>query len=411
MNLVKVSGDVAFFFFFILISCGNLLRCVDGLIHVNNFLLTELFLYLACFAYFFIAGLYRQLFLKTTLLCGYLGISFMYGCFTSGFDVMAFLYVLRTMGMLYAGAALGHIAMSKFQYNPYYFLSWLLRSYLVALAFSGVIYVTFPESAVFWEFLKAYHIKFSGDPHVMRFISVYFDPNFYGAIGCLPFMISYFLFVSTGKKRYFLIASLFAVAIILTQSRSGIVLFLLLLSFISIFYFNNGIVLSFKNRNRMYVGLGLLGMVMALLFRYGLLGKIVERLSSVSDPSAGFRFQSLRLGLETIVQAPLLGIGYNFIPARDLWIDSSLFVFAICCGILATICLLIICALFLKMLYAKWAKTEYRLLIAYFCAYVAIAVLFFSFFNQIVCYPFWLIPVLAIYHFFSLLSVMAKVRG
>lgn len=409
MNLTKISGNVSFFFFFLLISCGNLLRCLDSLIHVNNILLTELFLYLACFSYFFLSGLYLKVFWKTTVLCGYLALSFMYGCFTSGFDLMACLYLMRTVLMLYAGVILGYIAIDRFQHHPHQFFSWLLRAYVVGLALSGAIYLIFPESAEFWKFLEAHHIKFSGDPHVGRFVSVYFDPNFYGAIGCFPFILSSCLFFSTAKKRYFLMAALFAAAVILTQSRSGIVLFFLLLSFMVISSYQRGIVISFKNRMRMLVGIGLLGVMLFSLFQYGLLGKVTERLSSLSDPSAGFRFQSLRLGIETICESPLLGIGYNFIPSKELWIDSSLFVLAISCGVVVTLCLFMICVILLRMLYIKWANTDYGAFVSYFCFYLAAAVLFFSFFNQLVLYPFWLIPVLAVYHFFSLLPVKQKV--
>jgi O-antigen ligase len=183
------------------------------------------------------------------------------------------------------------------------------------------------------------------------------------------------------------------------------VLFASLLVCIGIVTFKYPLALAFKNRLRMMMGLGAVGGAFALLFGCGLFGKVAGRLSTISDPSAGFRFQSLRAGLEAIAERPLLGIGYNFISHMKLWIDSSLFAITICCGVVATLCLLFVGTLLLKQLYVKWRQTQYRVFVSCFCAYVAIAVVFFSFFNQLVCYPFWLIPVIAIYQFFANLPV------
>jgi hypothetical protein len=89
------------------------------------------------------------------------------------------------------------------------------------LILSVILFVAFNHSANLWDLLATIGLRFQGDPHVGRFVSIYFDPNFYAGIAIIPLILSIYLYKITNHKKYFVTAVLFICSIILTGSRSG----------------------------------------------------------------------------------------------------------------------------------------------------------------------------------------------
>lgn len=138
---------------------------------------------------------------------------------------------------------------------------------------------------------------FGFDPHKNRMFSTILDPNYLGIILNLPFLLSLYCFLKTKDNRWILLVLFFALAILLTFSRSaylavGIEIFLLgalkfrrllLISFliVLILFFS---VPEFKNR-------------VAGAFRI--------------DKTSSERIESWQKGFYIFKQNPLIGVGFN----------------------------------------------------------------------------------------------------
>ena len=301
----------------------------------------------------------------------------LYGVLLNGFDLPSVLYSFKLVGMIFAGVALGD-TLIKERAAPF-----LIKIY-VALLFGGVIiFFLFPRAEIFFALLEGYGVHFTGDPHVRRFISPLFDPNYYAAIACVPMILTWQM---REKKSHFYLSILFFFSILLTFSRSGIAT-----AFGVIFF---GGILEKKKQS-----LKLLLILPAALIFHKELGYLINRTIHIfDDPSALHRLRTLKYGLRHFLELPLFGIGYNFIPAYLqqesglLGIDSSLLTTLITFGLIPTLCALFFGILWSFKRWKTFSPTHKWLYI-----YLAISILFTSQFNNLLYYQFWLIPMIALW--------------
>jgi hypothetical protein len=314
--------------------------------------------------------------------------------------------------MVLSGLIVGELIFLKVRSNIREFCSYWLRSYSLCCLLGFLIFLAFPSSAKLWLFLKSIGIPFRGDPHEMRFISPYFDPNFFGAIAVIPFLLSWHIKKTDSLLWYRWSYLFFAVTIILTWSRSGIATFLFTLSFLILQKLSNK---AFFQRKGVLILIGI-----GVLF-FLVLGISAEQAQYFSrrifgithDWSALSRLFSFQWGAQLFLKYPF-GVGYNYLAIflEELSsVGSSLLATLICFGapIFLIICILYVffcvreCFRFQKI--KKVSPILYRWYLSFF-VYLQIVVFFTSWFNNILYFQFWLIPMIAIFRYFSLLRDM-----
>ena len=395
-------------FAFLYLVLGNALRVIPTAAGSDNFSAGEFGLYgltVLCLIF------HRKLFFFNLRsfwpFALFLAISSLYGVYLNGFSASSLFYSVRLALLVASGLTAGYYLFSIFGRNLLGVLNYFLVTYLFVASLALVIYVLFPDSRQLWAFLRNFGVEFFGDPHQRRLVSSYFDPNYYGAIAVLPFMLSMLVYQRVWRTRYLLLAALFAVSVVLTGSRSGVVT---LATVIAVFAFS-GIRHLFNKRRVRRV---LLIVVPAALFVFalaspvylGALTRTWSRIATVnSDASAQARFSSFGFGFELFAEQPVFGVGYNYLldyaqEVRGLTsLDSSLQVILVNFGAVGT--------LFIAGLVLWWGVTLWRRLSAaehafafrctrYFLLYLAVIVAFTSQFNNVLFYQFWLFPVLAL---------------
>jgi O-antigen ligase len=294
---------------------------------------------------------------KSQLLILGILLSTCYGALVGGFQLLSFLYSLKLIGMIGTGVALGE-ALGP---NRWRGLNYFLYSFVAVLAVGGAIFLFFPEADLFFSLLAKHGIHFFGDPHKRRFISPFFDPNYYGAIACIPLLLAAYM-------RKWTLFALFFLSILLTFSRSGIATACLLL-------------VPLYRPRLLFVGLSLL---LLLYFQDELLYFLNRTLHLFDDPSTQARLYTFQEGLAQFLKRPLFGIGYNYLP---LSVDSSLLVTLLCFGAVPTLALFSL--LFLIPLGSKIERSLYF--------YLMICILFTAQFNNLLYYPYWLITMIALF--------------
>lgn len=356
---------------------------------------------------------------KVKMLWFLLGITFyslITGILKNGMDGIGIAYNLRLSALIVSSVTLG-ISLCKWRgeakksiLNP------LLTTYFFTAFFALILLAAFPDAQLLWFALADAGVEFAGDPHTGRLVSLYFDPNFYGAIVSLPLLLSIFSYFKFRRNRYIAIGSLFLVCLLLTVSRSGILIFGLALIWIS-----KTPVLKFFNRPKI-TDRGVLVFLFMLIFTTTLaianlstIERIQERIITVrDDDSAGARLESANVANILIAQEPITGFGYHFSMSavekhrNGFIIDSSLQLLLVDFGALGSLLLLFGSIIFFFNLRQKFRRNsqtllaeEDRLLYSVILPYLWICLLVGSNFNNILFYPFWLIPILAICTFFS----------
>ncbi|KOR08166.1 hypothetical protein ABW55_16520 [Acinetobacter sp. C15] len=128
------------------------------------------------------------------------------------------------------------------------------------------------------------------------------------------------------------------------------------------------------------------------------------------------RLESFSIGQELFLREPLLGYGYNFsIDLQkqlrgNIALDSSLQVILISFGLIGSMILFILFITYIINLIVKYKNAfQYEKLITFsFVLYLIISILFLSNFNQLIFYPFWIIPVIGVGTFLSIRHVNKK---
>lgn len=312
---------------------------------------------------------------KSHLLIVGILLSSLYGALTQGFDVMSSLYALKLIGMIGSGIVIGELFRSEEQLTAFF-----LRVFQGVLILGVVIFVTFSKADVFFALLKGYGIRFHGDPHMRRFISPFFDPNYYAAIACIPVVLAWHV------RRYgFLVLVLASIA--LTFSRSGITTCGLVL-----------IAMILQQRSRLSRwGFALLSFLLIPLGFPKEIDHLARRtLHLVDDPSARARLETFQAALAFFWERPFFGTGYHYLSKNfeeafgRLSPDSSVLITLIDFGLIPTLVLLFV-ALW-------WSVNHFQRqgLFFLFYIYVAICILLTSLLNNLLYYPYWFIPVVAL---------------
>lgn len=353
---------VSIFLFFVL---GQFLRLVPLPYFPSNFSLAEGLVYVLTLP------IYLFHFRKSHLLIAVILLSTLYGALLSGFEFSAFLYSVKLIAMIGAGVILGETLLK--QKN----IDYLLLVFSAVLTLGAVIFFVFPKAHLFFLLLNEYGIHFEGDPHLRRFISPFFDPNYYAAIACIPFLIA----LSRGKK---VLASLLALSILLTFSRSGIATLILLLVF-----------------HLRKIPLIIMGAAVVMFFFWEELG--MRFLEIGQDPSAYARLETFRDGLNLFWDHAFFGLGYHYMGPiffeewGRLSPDSSLLITLVDFGLIPTLAFAFYGVFWSLKHFQKKQDPLFRPL--YF--YLIICIFFTSQFNNLLYYPYWLIPMTALFTYLT----------
>ncbi|XID91103.1 O-antigen ligase family protein [Paenibacillaceae bacterium WGS1546] len=394
------------------IITGNIPRFITIEGFRDNLLITEALIYVTIIFYAVLSRDFLTVFIRTSLIYIIIFLSFIYGFILNGFDVKAYMYSIRLGLMIFSGILAGVLLYRRYKDNFIEGLKFILNTYLILVSLGYLIYLIFPQSAEFWSFLKRYGIEFQGDPHRHRFVSTYFDPNFFAVIAGIPFLICVHLLSVLREKKYVVYLLLIIGSIFLTGSRSGVVAFLILVSALFLKDLMKKPFVS-KYSVKIFAVLVFLTLVISPIY-WDNLKKMFGRLWNMStDPSAMHRLESFLFGLEFILDRPLMGLGYNYLAVhmgdaglRLNSVDSSVLSLLINFGLIFT-CLLIV-------MFFVWANVTYRRhkddavkqkLFTSFIIYIAITVAFSSNFNNVLFYQFWLFPCVMIG------SYLTKYRG
>lgn len=353
------------FLFFVL---GQFLRLIPLPYFPSNFSLAEGLVYgLALPVYFFH-------FRKSHILVVAILISTLYGSLLFGFELSAFLYSIKLVGMVGAGVIFGELLIKQKS------LDYFLTVFSAVLLLGAILFFVFPKAHLFFALLGEYGIRFEGDPHLKRFISPFFDPNYYGAIACIPFLVA----LSANKK---ILAALIALSILLTFSRSGIATLILC----SLFYLPK-------------LPLILLGAsLIAFFFREECLGFIERFFDLMQDPSAFARLETFQDGLKLFWEHPFFGFGYHYMGPifAKQWgrnsPDSSLLITLVDFGFIPTLLFAFYGLFWSVKHFQKRQDPLFRPL--YF--YLIICLFFTSQFNNLLYYPYWLIPMIALFTYLT----------
>ncbi len=387
---------------------GNLLRLVDLGFTRHGLLISELILYffifcsLFCFRFSFSVFLYLIVFIVS--------LSAIYGSIYNEFQFTPLLFSMRLIAMIFTGTIMGKALYLKFGDSILETLRYFEKVYLKNIMIGFVIYFLFFDTHTLWPFLSLFGFAFEGDSHEGRFISPYLCPNLFGAIGQLPFIISYHLSSVCKETRWK--TFLFGAAILLTWSRSGLAAFVFLLI---------GMYLSSKKKaywtiskkSVFFLLFASVPILLIFIFSFKEVQFFVDRFIHMNScPSAKARSDSFVFGLDIVKEHPFWGIGYNYLATylADYTglssIDSSLLSTLVTFGsiIFVSAVILFVCWFYnflQKMFGYKQEKPELFLFFKLLSFYLFICIVFTSQFNNLLYYPFWLVPVLTIFSYLS----------
>ena len=397
----SISFSCTLGLFALFLSVGNLFRLVESSLFSDSLMISEAVLYISAFiSAFFIRSYTKWLFGISPWIVA-IFCSFLYGWYLQGMDIHASLYALRLVALFCTMSVLAEICFERYRGSIQAFFAYLCKAYGVSLVLGFILYFFFPDSEKLWLFLGQYHVGFQGDPHIGRFVSVYFDPNYYSCIAGLVFLLASYLYEKTGKKRYQLLSYLFLLSGLLTWSRSGLALLLALLAFKG---------WALLQRGKMtQKGIFLLGFFsLFFLFFIGIYFEemkiLWERtLYFFEDESALCRLRTFQFGLDLLAEYPLFGVGINFLYRYAIEgiglnsIDSSLLSLLIQIGVIPFLLLSMYGgykALFLPKASRLWRKKEEKTpyFFSWFLFYGLGVVVFSSQFNNLLFYPFWILP-------------------
>lgn len=388
-------------FFLLFLSFGNFLRLLESSLFPDGWLVSEGILYGLCLlcSYFIEIPISDKLWMLKATSC--LFCSFLWGYYLQGWDTAAALYAVRLAATIVAIYVLFRVFCVIFAKSISAFFAYLCIGYTVSLLLGFVLYIFFPDSEKLWMFLEQNHVGFYGDPHIGRFVSVYFDPNYYATIGGFIFLLCGYLYATLCKKRYAILGSITALSIFLTWSRSGIALFVGL-CLCQLWYHFKG---TFLSRKRIYIAAFFCLSTALYLWCYLEEGKLfLERvLYFLEDESALYRWETFQFGLDVLEQQPFFGVGINFLQRLSIEaiglnsLDSSLLSLLVQIGIIPFIALIFYVGYKAVSFFSYqkiWQEEEVKApyFFSLFWIYGLGVALFASQFNNLLFYPFWLLP-------------------
>lgn len=226
----------------------------------------------------------------------------------------------------------------RFSFSPSSFLYWLRLSSLLSfflfplkidsktnaffqlilwasLIFAFIQYIFWPDFT--------YFSTFNWDPHLYRLLGTFFDPTFTGLIFLLFLLKIYFNY----STNYLFLFPIY-LGLALTYSRSSLLAFLLVFTFIAI---------RKKNFKIFLTTFLLIFLTISLLPRMPGEGTKLERTSSIKA-----KIENYKNGFQLFSTSPIIGVGYNNLPTirenksshANSGFDSSLLTIAITTGII-----------------------------------------------------------------------------
>lgn len=225
------------------------------------------------------------------------------------FNILAWLYLVRLLSLLSL-----LIFPPQFSNTQNKFINIILASTVI---FGFIQYFAWPN-------LTAMSSQ-NWDPHLYRLVGSYFDPTFTGLI--FLFILIYTYFSNTKYKNILL--PIIYIALALTYSRSTLVTFMIVFSYIS----------YIKKNKKIFIYCAIIFLsTLIILPRMPGEGTKLERTSSILA-----KIQNYKEGISIFVKHPIAGIGYNNIPKLNYknnilshsnsGFDSSLLTIAITTGI------------------------------------------------------------------------------
>jgi len=341
-----------------------------------------------------------------------------YGMLVNGPALLPLLYPVRLVLLLGSGVVVG-IGLGEATGPVETHLRRITYLYVVAFGVGFAILVLFPDSTSLWSTLQRYGVEFHGDPHVRRLVSTYLDPNYFAAIAVFPISISLVLYASSFRLRDLVIGFIGLAALMLTKSRSG--LGTLVLTLVPLMAIILGRPLSRRGvRPTQVVGVGLtvaVALIGGPLFLQPLAATIHRIATIQHDASARARLHSFEFGDSIFLDRPLFGIGYNYLlkPAEKArgthTVDSSVQATLISFGLIGTLTLLSLVVTWGLRTLARVKRFRARhpgsldarvlhLAFRAYTIYVLATVVFASLFNNVLYYPFWLLPMTALGAYF-----------
>lgn len=178
----------------------------------------------------------------------------------------------------------------------------LVRNITNLLILSGVLLSLFGfiQLIIFPDFSQL-DPSLGWDPHYNRLLSTFFDPNFLAAylVLTLTLIVTLFLYSEYPMPKFLLTLNFLIVfiALVLTFSRSGYLMFAVTTAVIGVL----------KSRKLIILAL------LLSLTAYLLVPRVQTRIAGGVDPddSARFRFESWKKTLVIIKEYPLTGVGFN----------------------------------------------------------------------------------------------------
>jgi hypothetical protein len=378
--------------FAIYIILGNLPRIIPTPHFSTYFSISEMLLY--CFAFFSFWG-YRKKIKSLWLLPCFIVLSTGYGICLHGLHSLCLLYSAKLIGMLLAGFCIGQRLYERFGADLEQMARFFLRVFTAQLFLGFLIFFFFPSAAELFAFLEEGGLVFKGDPHRFRFVSSFLDPNYYGAIACIPLLLLRYT-----KQKSTIIKFLFFSSLLLTFSRSGILTYVLLLIVLHGKEWIHRLPVRTKPVLLLLGGLGC-----CLLFSDALVHFLSRLIYLFHDDSAYCRWVSFQAGWDYFGRSPLFGMGYHFLSrtlvdgTRLSTLDSSILQSLVNFGLIPSLCLAVVFLIWAVNRFALYGGTGYEKIFRDFFYYVMIVILFSSLFNNILYYTFWLIPIVAIFVF------------
>lgn len=336
-------------------------------------------------------------------------LSLMVGVFKFGFSAEAFAYNIRLCGHLVGGAVLASAIWHRYRGDYRALIKAIVVAYTILAIVSFILFAIFPDTSQLWKVMQDSGVDFQGDPHNGRLISPYFDPNFYSCIIVLPILLAWY--TTRYWKGGWLCVSILAVSLLMTVSRSGMALLGLVL--IAIFVVNAGKVLraKFSYGAAAAVLIAIAGIAASGVVLSSFVERAASRFTGVKeDGSALSRVRSFEIGNTLIIEQPILGFGYNYVnePARKMrggkvGLDSSIQVFVASFGLPGSIFLAMAVCMWLWRI-GRRLSSEVLLIYQGTVIYSIVTIIFAGNFNQILFYPFWLVPVFAFLSYFHFLA-------
>ena len=230
----------------------------------------------------------------------------------------AFLYLFRFIyGVLIACVSARYVA----EWGKRTEIIKIINFCYIIVCFIGFFQLIFYPVAQDWyeEFYRFGVHWAEPDPHINRLISTYFDPNYLGSCLLLGVAADLYLLRSFRKKgvsvtggcwKYIVCFFIYAITLLLTQSRSGI-LGLIILIFVYA-------LMSVDFKNIKLHGVIIAGVTLVagvyLVFFSGITVFVRIR-GALQDTSALARFSSWGKGFEALKDTGFLGVGYNLFGA------------------------------------------------------------------------------------------------